>query len=56
MLPNGDEVFDTELASYANLSTILQEGIGIDPELAQQIELQTFANALATPILNPNAG
>ena len=51
----GPEFVDTELASYANLSAILQEGIGIEPELAQQIKQQTLANALAIPALNPNA-
>ena len=56
VLPNGEQVFDTVLASYANLSIILQQGIGMDEQLAQQVERQTLANALATPILNPNAG
>lgn len=56
VLPNGEQVFDTVLASYANLSIILQQGIGVDEHLAQQVEQQTLANALATPILNPNAG
>ena len=56
ILPNGEEVFDTVLASYANLSTILQQGIGMDMQLAQQVEQQTLANALAIPTLNPDAG
>ena len=56
IFPNGEEVFDTVLASDANLSTILQQGIGMDMQLAQQVEQQTLANALAIPTLNPNAG
>ena len=53
VLPNGEEVFDTVLATYANLSAILQEGVGMEMQLAQQIEEQTLAGTLANPILNP---
>ena len=50
----GQEFVDTELASYATLSAILQEGIGLEQDLADEIEQLTNANALANPLLNPN--
>ena len=50
----GLEYVDTQLESYSTLSTILQEGIGIEQQLADQIEQRTLANVLANPDLNPN--
>ena len=55
VVAEGPEFVDTELSSYANLSAILQEGVGVELQLAQQIEQQTLANALANPLLNPHA-
>ena len=50
----GPEFVDTQLESYNSLSDILQEGIGIEQAVADQIEQRTFANALANAALNPN--
>ena len=50
----GQEFVDTQLATYSTLSTVLQEGIRVEQELADEIERLTRANALANPCLNPN--
>ena len=47
------EFVDTDLATYARLHTILEQGLGIEAELALTIEEQTLANALLDQKLNP---
>lgn len=46
---------DTQLGSYAALSAVPQQGIGMDAELAEWIQQRTLQNALECPILEPDA-
>ena len=46
---------DTDLSTYARLHTILEQGLGIEVELALTIEEQTLGNALLNQKLDPSA-
>ena len=50
----GPEFIDTRLESYTTLSIVLQQGIGIEQALADEIEGVTRRNALAIPGFIPN--
>ena len=48
------EFADTDLGTYARLHTVLEQGLGIEEELALVIEERTLANALQNQRLNPH--
>ena len=47
-------IANVNLADFQSLAQILCQGLGMELELAQQVERRTLENALANPRLNPN--